>query len=78
MNCIKTNKGLTSLKEPEGLIGNLHGVTLGLGDILSKLCREVDFWVHSYISRGKSPGGDFLNEISRNKLIFGHLLDKTS
>ena len=51
---------------------------VGLGDIPSKLCREVDFWVHSYISRGKSPGGDFLNEISRNKLIFGHLLDKTS
>ena len=51
---------------------------LGLGDIPSKLCREVDFWVHSYISRGKSPGGDFLNEISRNKLTFGHLLDKTS
>ena len=54
------------------------GGGLGLGDIPSKLCREVDFWVHSYISRGKSPGGDFLNEISRNKLIFGHLLDKTS
>ena len=49
-----------------------------LGDIPSKLCRDLDFWVHSYISRGKPPDGDLLYEILLYKLIFGHLLNKTS
>ena len=53
-------------------------LTVRLGDIPSKLCRDLDFWVHSYISRGKPPDGDLLYEILLYKLIFGHLLNKTS